>query len=266
MTTYFATLEENARYRLLVADDDPDLFKVVQTPPWKLCEEHAAVKQYQEAAEMVTVFLLDTHISRSAFGDEPILDWLKHKGLANDAAKNHLLIMYSGEPFEHKAFFRAFAKSGRPDRDLERVTALMNLTVARQMDLEAWPRSLVSPPSTEYAQALRLLCEAWLLKKWAQSPNFAKCDELGNSMKLITSEEIEWLKGIELTPPETLDEWLGPFSPGGSVEAVVGKMPTTETKEAVQRFFTYLNGKGLDFAAVAELFLVLNRSGREAEV
>ncbi len=260
MKTYFAVLAENARYRLLVADDDPDLLKIMQSPPWRLCTDQEAVSAYQNAGEMLTVFLLDTHITISEFNGRPILDWLKQKGLACDAGGKHLLVMYSGEPFENEMFFRAFAKSGDADRDMRSVLNLMNLTASGELDLSLWPTKLPSHPSTEYAQALRLLCEAWLLKNWSQASSCAKRDELRGSLQL-NSGEVNWLRDIPLTPPDSKEEWMAPFG-SASVGDITNKMPTGESKRLVRELWTCLERGTPEFAQVADLFLLLDQEGK----
>ena len=131
-------------------------------------------------------------------------------------------------------------------------------TLIKSWNLEEAPsveiRSFFEP-TKEHPAALRFLCEAWLLKHWAQANGYDRMDEVRRALAFV-GEPSSLPFFDQISPPHSNQEWLEPFQM--SEEALANHMPEI-LADSVKKFLRF-TGATPTFQQVADLFLALKNS------
>lgn len=138
MNTYCALLDKSSRYRLVVVDDDIDMYEVVRKVPWKLIGDDQVADAYTASENVTTVLLLDSSVVLESGASVSVIEWIDALGLVTELEARRVLVLYSGEPFAHSAFHRSYAKSGSATRDLDEIITLLE----SDTPLAKWPLQL----------------------------------------------------------------------------------------------------------------------------
>lgn len=127
---------------------------------------------------------------------------------------------------------------------------------------QAWNEWETNGHASEIAWALRLLCEAWLLKNWPDVTAYPKLQTLRATLQ-IQGEKPQLPEDIDLRPPSNRDEWLNPFREAGDttdpLPAILNEISTDDAKTVVKNFFSKSPETfAPTFDDVADLFLSVN--------
>jgi len=241
MDTYFAVLEKPGKYRLLLADDDEDVYNALQAAPWReltddvfddglrserreksswqALSEEEAIRAYASPGSETVVFLLDSSIVKESGAGVSVSEWIASWKQSLFADQYRVLMLYSGEPFNHELFHRSYAKTGNPWEDLKQIILLLK----NETPLSEWPLKLAHP-NNELSRIIHALQNLFLpvtldaetLEELSRPPNQATMAEVfsdhfaPSASAYLSSQSQQHEGGDILRRVDALCESLGP--------------------------------------------------------